>query len=520
MHFRFDSQTGPDVPAPSEALAQIQQLLAAQQQTWCDRLSRDPASFAELEHEVHLAFGQLADRCVASLLAQAAQASVVAEQAQKKVAEATRPLRTPEKRPLTLRLVGGLILFVGTLYYGSAARTGKGRGKEGTGLYPELAVFGISEGSSPALISLVGRQCALLPSYEIARQELAAQGTDLDIKVVHRIARQLGAAMLTCRTRELLRWRAGLLPPGSALAGRRVAAMIDGGRTRIRTVIHKQKGRGKDKKQRRRYQAEWREPKLLIIFEIDGHGRMLKKTRPWIDGTFAGPDEAMELLAFHLHRLGATRAQVVVFVADGAPWVWDRLEWVSKRVGLTAKQVVRVLDWCHAVHNLSLALAALPLSEEERRRQYTQIRQWLRRGWHGLVRLTVTQLAEAAGWPAGVEQPLEYLRKHAAAGHMAYQRCRRHGLPQGSGAIESAIRRVINLRLKGPGLMWQAENAEGALALRAAAVTERWDETLAWVRSEMGRDRQINWAWESPDMLAELKAEVPIKPPVLQKAAA
>jgi hypothetical protein len=429
-------------------------------------------------------------------------------------------LRTPEQRPLALRLLGGLIIYLTTLYYGPARRTGKGRGKEGAGLYPELAVFGISEGSSPALISWVGRQCALLPSYEIARRELATQGTDLNIKVVHRIARQLGAAMLTCRTRDLLRWRAGLLPPAAALAGRRVAAMIDGGRTRIRTVIRKQRGQGKGKKQRRRYQAEWREPKLLIIFEIDDHGRMKAKTRPWIDGTFAGPDEAMELLAFHLHRLGAGQAEVVVFVADGAPWVWDRLDWVEQRVGLTAAQAVRVLDWCHAVHNLSLALAALPLAAAERRREYDQIRRWLRRGWHGLVQGALVRLAEASGRPKEVEQPLEYLSKHAAAGHMEYQSCRRRGLPQGSGAIESAIRRVINLRLKGPGLMWQEENAEGALALRAAAVTERWDEALAWVRAEMGRDREVSWSWESPDMLAELKAEMPIKPPTPQRAAA
>jgi hypothetical protein len=85
-------------------------------------------------------------------------------------------------------LLGGFVLYITVLYYGPAARMGKGRGKEGAGLYPDLAVFGISEGSSPALISWVGRQCALLPSYEIARRELAAQGTALDINVVHRIA--------------------------------------------------------------------------------------------------------------------------------------------------------------------------------------------------------------------------------------------------------------------------------------------------------------------------------------------
>ena len=285
-------------------------------------------------------------------------------------------------------------------------------------------------------------------------------------------------------------------------------------------MIRKQKGKGKDKKQRRHYQAEWREPKLLIIFEVDNNGRRRAQTRPWIDGTFAGPDEAMELLAFHLHRLGADQAEVVVFVADGAPWVWERLDWVEQRVGLKPGQALRVLDWCHAVHNLSLFLAALPLSEDERRRHAKEIRHWLRNGWHGCVSAGLAELATAAGWPKGVEQPLEYLRKHAAAGHMEYQRLRRRGLPQGSGAVESAIRRVVNLRLKGPGLMWLAANAEGALALRAAAVTERWEETLARVREEMGRDRQLGWDWLAPDMLAELKAKIPIKPPKPQKAVA
>jgi hypothetical protein len=400
------------------------------------------------------------------------------------------------------------------------ARTGKGRGREGAGLYPELAAFGVIEGSSPALVSLVGRQCALLPSYQIAQRELAARGTALGIKVVHRIARQLGAALLTCRTRELLRWRAGLLPPGVELVGRRVAAMIDGGRTRIRTVIRKQKGKGKGKKQRRRYKAEWREPKVLIIFEIDEQGRMKPKTHPWIDGTFGGPDEAMELLAFHLQRLGAAGAEVVVFVADGAPWVWDRLDWVEQRVGLTPDQAVRVLDWCHAGHNLSLALEALGLPEEERQQQYVQLRRCLREGWWGVVVAALERLGTAAGNPKDLEQPLGYLAKHGQEGHLDYKRLRRRGLPQGSGAIESAIRRVINLRLKGPGLMWHEENAEGALALRAAAVSERWEETMTWVGKEMGRDRQVGWEWVAPDMPAELKSETPIKPPVIQKAVA
>ncbi len=414
-------------------------------------------------------------------------------------------------------MLGGLVLFVSTLYCGPAARSGKGRRREGAGLYPELAVLGFSEGSSPALVSRVGRQCALLPSYEVARQELAERGTSLGIKVVHRIARQLGAEVLTTRTRDLERWRAGLLPVGQELAGKRVAAELDGGRVRIRRITRKQKGRGKKKRQRRRYRAEWREPKLLIIYEVDERGRLKAGTKPWIDGTFAGPDEAMELLAFHLHRLGASQAEAVTFVADGAAWVWERLEWVEKRVGLTAAQVRRVLDWCHALHNVSLALEALGLSGARRKRLYAQWRRWLQRGWPGAVVRELEKLGEAQAWPAALAQPLGYLTKHMEAGHMAYAQFRQQGRPQGSGAVESAIRRVINLRLKGPGLMWLAANAEGALLLRAAAVSGRWEEVVAHARTEVGQGRALAWGWQSPDMPSQLKANLEIKPPVPQQ---
>ena len=84
MRFHLDSHAGPDVSDPGQALAQIQQQLAAQQQTWADQLARDPAAFAQLEPQIHLVFGQLADRLVASLLAHAAQQQALVEAAKKK----------------------------------------------------------------------------------------------------------------------------------------------------------------------------------------------------------------------------------------------------------------------------------------------------------------------------------------------------------------------------------------------------------------------------------------------------
>jgi len=357
---------------------------------------------------------------------------------------------------------------------------------------------------------------ALLPSYEVARDELAQRGVPLDVKVVHRIGRQLGAEVLATRTRDLQRYRAGLLPVGQDLAGHRVGAAVDGGRVRVRTVIRKQKGQGKTKTRRRRFRVQWREPKLLIIFKMDDQGRMLPGSRCWIDGTFQGPDEAMELLAMHLHRLGAIHAEVVVFVNDGAPWIWDRLAWVEQRVGLQAEQTIRVLDWCHAVHHISLALTDLRLGAAERQTLFKQLRRHMRAG--RVLRVIAELMVRAEGRPedAVVWREITYLKKHANALHLDYPVFRKAGIPMGSGAIESAVRRVVNLRLKGNGILWDLENAEGMLLLRAAALTRQWWEIMEHVRETMARDRRLDWAWESPDMPAELKAHLPIGPPMPQ----
>ena len=75
---------------------------------------------------------------------------------------------------------------------------------------------------------------------------------------------------------------------------------------------------------------------------------------------------------------------------------------------------------------------------------------------------------------------------------------------------------MINLRIKGPGLMWREENAEGMVLLRAAAVSGRWQEVMARTRQSFSRDRRVDVKWTSPDMRAELKAGVTVQPPTPQ----
>jgi hypothetical protein len=103
-----------------------------------------------------------------------------------------------KKRLLVVRLLGGLAITVMTLYCSPRGRTGKGRGREGSGLYPELAAYRISEGCSPNAQSEVGRLVGLLP-IEQSRAELARQGLELDEKAIRRIAGELGAQMLATR---------------------------------------------------------------------------------------------------------------------------------------------------------------------------------------------------------------------------------------------------------------------------------------------------------------------------------
>jgi hypothetical protein len=351
--------------------------------------------------------------------------------------------------------------------------------------------------------SEVGRQVGLLP-IEQARAELARRGLELDEKAIRRIAGELGAQTLATRTRDLMRFRRGELPAGSEFTDKSVAVGIDGGRVRVRTVVETIRISGKRK--RKKFRIEWREPKVVILFEVDKKGRMVRGSRPVIDGTLQGPNALIELVAFHLHRMGAAQARVVTFVADGAPWIWKRLDWVIAQAKLDPNRVVEVLDWCHAVHHLSVALASLPLTESQRKGLYKRLRGLLKEGKSQDVIAELNVLAinepdESAMW-----REIRYLTKHSDAGRLRYSSFRRRSVPMGSGAIESTIRRVINLRLKGNGIYWTEDNAEAVFQLRAAVVSGRWEEIVEHTRGAMAKDRRTEWRWTPPECLAELKA--------------
>ena len=114
-----------------------------------------------------------------------------------------------------------------------------------------------------------------------------------------------------------------------SVAGCRVVISSDGGRLRLRET----KRGPKTTKGRRRYMGAWREPKVLIVYVVDAEGQREARFAPFIAATLKGPDTVCALLESYVQRLEITQADQVLFIADGAPWIWKRVPLLVQALG-------------------------------------------------------------------------------------------------------------------------------------------------------------------------------------------
>lgn len=504
------------IQSTQEMILRFTAEVSVQAERWTQQLIQNPADLEAIERDVHIAYARGADLLVAGIMAVTindGQVNVAAEQTRQQY---SRPLQKGRERTVAVQMLGGLLVWATTLY---CAPKKKLFGKDDAprvGLDVTLAQFGFGKGISPGLQSRVARQVALCPSIAFAHKELTRQGVKLDAKSIKRITYQCGEGLLALRRHRIKLLHAKKLKAGKELAGKRVSVQIDGGRMKIRgemklkttaieltdsdgLVTGDAPGRSK-KKARRTYAADWREPKLMTIFVHDEQGKMLQKTKATIDGTLLGPDAIAEVVAMHLHRLGAAEALSVTFVADGAPWIWDRIDSIIELAGLRNVATYRVLDCCHAVHHVSQALAALGLDREARNPLYRQLRSQLRNGqWQQVVQ-SLNEFQDQEKPNAELATEISYLRRHGEAGHLSYVRFRQLGLPCGSGAIESGIRRVINLRLKSNAMFWKIEHAESMLQVRSQVVPDQWDSAMSELSEFRRTEAYDGWQWEPQSM--------------------
>ena len=264
-------------------------------------------------------------------------------------------------------------------------------------------------------------------------------------------------------------------PKVAALRGKRVIAAIDGGRIRTRVEFG---GRTSAETGHHRYEAPWREPKVFCIYVIDKDGNIEDSFRPVYDGTMANCYGAFVRLAGHLTVMGAHEAVALVFLGDGARWIWDAIDTLIATVGIPKKRVTQVVDWYHAVEVLGeVADARVRWPEGERKR-------WLKRAKSALHAGDIQRLMSifdeiAVGRRASaVNKHRDYFLRNAV--RMTYASFKAAKMPIGSGSVESAVRRIVNMRMKGNGTFWLMENAEAMLLLRSYLKAGRYDDLVDW----------------------------------------
>jgi hypothetical protein len=420
-----------------------------------------PEDLEALEREIR----ECTDRLGALVLQTRIQALVDSpeQQAKEKELIGSWPgrLRSEGYEIVRIRTMGGFWIRIRVRYYRRACH--RRSGKRHKGVYAALVLLGIHERCTPGLAAMVSAWSSLLSSFDEVRQVLVEQGVKMDVKMLRK---------LTYRYAERARvvQQAGLLSLGedARVAGRRVVVSSDGGRVRLR----ENKRGPKTKKRRTRYKGAWREPKLLIIYVVDAQGKLEKSFAPLIDGTFQGPDALYQLIQGYLESLGIEQADEILFVADGAHWIWNRIPDLVAALSLDSERVHELIDFYHAVEHLgTVAALRKSWSAKERKAWVRKQRRLLLKGQVEQVVKAVQAICRGRNSKAITTERDYFVRNQS---RMAYPTLKALRLPIGSGAIESAVRRVINLRLKGPCIFWYKENAEKMLMLRSYYKAGRW----------------------------------------------
>ena len=302
----------------------------------------------------------------------------------------------------------------------------------------------------------------MLSSFEETSRVFKDKGMNIGINTIRRIAQCFA-------NRAKLAQRINAISLTDSLEQRRVVVSSDGGRVRIR---EDKRGR-RTKKGRRRYHTSWKEPKLVIIYAVDDQGKMDHRFIPVIEGTLKGPDIAFGLLRYHLHQLGVRTAKQILFVADGARWIWNRISKLTNSLGLAGSKVYELVDFYHAVEHLA------KVADFKKNWKRSEKKRWIEKHRHMLLKgQTDKVIAAIKAFCRGrnskditVERNYFIRNQH----RMNYKMVADLKLPIGSGAMESAVRRVVNLRMKGASIYWLEQTAEAMLMLRSYYKSGRWN---------------------------------------------
>ncbi len=168
-------------------------------------------------------------------------------------------------------------------------------------------------------------------------------------------------------------------------------------------------------------------------------------------------------------KRGYATARTVVFLGDGAEWIWNM---VADRF----HGAVQIVDFFHACEHLHQLCETLEPNPERAKGLFDAWRRRLKQ--NGLPRILAEAAERGAALSADrsqdVARQLAYFRTHAA--RMTYRTFRRKGYFIGSGAIEGACRHVVAQRTKLSGMRWSIQGADHVLAFRCLIQSNLFDD--------------------------------------------
>ncbi len=227
-------------------------------------------------------------------------------------------------------------------------------------------------------------------------------------------------------------------------------------------------------------QQAWRELKTLCWYQVEKirpsiprkhHGQStgeqsdLQATAIKYDCDIPEAEQFGRLLWARGLQNHADTYEEVVFVSEGAVWIWRLVEHYFP-------QATQIVDWYHASQYLT------PIAETAFGAGTPQAQQWLTHTrtdlWEGRIQEVIqacrTCLAQA---PSFAEKAITYYIHNEK--RMDYARFRQQGYLIGSGTIESACKQIAAARLKCSGARWTLAGVIATAKARAAWLSKSWD---------------------------------------------
>ena len=341
----------------------------------------------------------------------------------------------------------------------------------GEGRCPQDRAWGFVDSYSPEVLRLACRAAALAGSYEAASQDLLIYaGLEIDARQVQRLVSQVAPVMN--------RWRQSQGPLPQTKPGEVMCIGTDGtGAPMRRRYLRGRKGKKGGR-------ARTREVKVGTVFthrkptEPDQRPERDYESTSYL-AAIVSADEFGPLLRNEAIRRGMGSAQTVVFLGDGAVWVW-------KLARLNFPGAVCILDYYHACEHLSLLSAALyGEGTALAKRRYRLWKKWLLKD---KVADIISQAKEALPPEAGTRKlakvQIGYLERNRTK--MLYRTFRTAGYFIGSGVVEAGCKVVVGQRLKQSGMLWSRKGAEQLLAVRCALLSG-WFEDFWKAYAKSGR---------------------------------